>query len=174
MTRRTIPLDDPADTQMMGIVHSALRRDLVRIGMVLGTSQAVEPARRSALAHHLLWMMRFLHEHHSGEDDGLYPLVKRRNPASAELVERMGTDHLTISPAIHALTAAANRHLADPTSPDSALQLAVDRLATVLLPHLHREEQEMMPMVSASITETSNVPLARSSRGMSAHPIKRA
>jgi hypothetical protein len=67
----------PADTRMMGIVHSALRRDLVRVGLVLGTSQAAEPARRTALAEHLLWMMQFLHDHHAGEDDGLYPLVGR-------------------------------------------------------------------------------------------------
>ena len=36
--------------------------------------------RRTALAEHLLWMMGFLHAHHSGEDEGLYPLVVRRNP----------------------------------------------------------------------------------------------
>jgi hemerythrin-like domain-containing protein len=153
MNGHTTPLDAPADTQMMGIVHSALRRDFVRIGMVLGTSQAAEPARRTALARHVLWLMKFLHDHHRGEDDGLYPLVKRRNPASADLAERMDTEHNAISPAMAALTSAAKHHLADPASPDSALQRAVDQLCGVLLPHLEREEQEMMPMVSASITE---------------------
>jgi hypothetical protein len=153
MTGHAIPLDAPADTRMMGIVHSALRRDLVRLGIVLGTAQAAEPARRTALAEHLLWMMDFLHDHHSAEDDGLYPLVTRRNPTSADLVERMDTDHNAIAPAITALTAAAKHHLADPASPDSTLQLAIDRLRAVLLPHLEREEQEMMPVVSASITE---------------------
>jgi hemerythrin-like domain-containing protein len=153
MTGHVLALDAPADTRMMGIVHSALRRDLIRVSMVLGTPQAAEPARRAALAEHLLWMMDFLHDHHSGEDEGLYPLVKRRNPGSAELVERMDADHGAIAPAIDALTAAAKHHLADPTSPDSALRQAVDGLRTVLLPHLEREEREMMPVVSASITE---------------------
>ncbi len=153
MTSHTVPLDAPADTQMMGIVHSALRRDLVRVGLVLGTPEAAQPARRTALAEHLLWMMSFLHAHHSGEDEGLYPLVVRRNPESAELVERMDADHESITPAMDDLVAAAQRHLDDATSPDSALQRAVDHLSEVLLPHLEREEQQMMPVVSASITE---------------------
>jgi hemerythrin-like domain-containing protein len=153
MTSQTIALDGPADTRMMGVVHSALRRDLVRVGLILGTPQAAEPARRTALAEHLLWMMRFLHEHHSGEDEGLYPLVQRRNPASADLLERMDADHASIAPAMAALTAAAKHHLTDRTSPDSTLQRAVDQLSAVLLPHLEREELEMMPVVAASITE---------------------
>jgi hypothetical protein len=148
-----IARDAPADTRMMGIVHSALRRDLVRVGLVLGTSQAAEPARRTALAEHLLWMMQFLHDHHAGEDDGLYPLVKRRKPAAAELVERMDIDHNAVAAAVAAVNAAVTHHLADPTSPDSTLLLAVDRLGAALLPHLEREEREMMPMVSASIAE---------------------
>jgi hypothetical protein len=153
MTSHTVPLDAPADTQMMGIVHSALRRDLVRSRMVLGTPQAGEPGRRTAIAEHLLWMMDFLHHHHSGEDDGLYPLVVRRNPESAGLVEQMDGDHATITPAIDGLVAAAKRHLADPASPDDALVAAIDGLTDVLNPHLEREETVMMPVVSQSITE---------------------
>jgi hypothetical protein len=154
MTSHAIDHDAPANTRMMGIVHSALRRDLVRVGLVLGTPQASQPNRRTALAEHLLWMMRFLHDHHSSEDAGLYPLVKRRNPAATELLERMDADHNSIAPAMDALKAAAKHHLADPTSPDSTLLLAVNRLGVVLLPHLEREEQEMMPVVSASITDS--------------------
>lgn len=153
MTSHTDPLDAPAETRTMSIVHSALRRDLVRLRLVLGTPAAAEPARRTAIAEHLLWMMDFLHHHHTGEDDGLYPLVVRRNPSSAELVEQMDADHASISPAMDAVEAAARRHLDDPDSPDSALQTAVDRLSEVLLPHLEREEQVMMPVVSQSITE---------------------
>jgi hypothetical protein len=152
MTSHTVPLEAPADTQMMGIMHSAFRRDIVRVRRVLGTPAAAEPRRRAALAEHLLWLMHVLHDHHSGEDDGLYPLVVRRNPAAAELVEQMDQDHGTITPAMDRLVAAAQRHLDDPTSPDGALAQAVDELAAVLLPHLEREELEMMPVVSESIT----------------------
>jgi hemerythrin superfamily protein len=144
--------DEPADTQMMGIMHSALRRDMVRVRLLLGTPDASGP-RRAALAEHLLWLMHVLHDHHSGEDDGLYPLVLRRNPGSAELVERMDADHGTITPAMDRLSEAARQHLADQDSPDDLLAEALDGLTSVLLPHLEREEQVMMPVVSSSITE---------------------
>ena len=144
--------DDPADTQMMGIMHSALRRDFVRVRLLLGTPEAAEPRRRTALAEHVLWLMKVLHDHHSGEDDGLYPLVVRRNPASAELVEQMDADHGTITPAMDRLSEAARQHLADPDSPDELMIRAIDDLTDVLLPHLEREERVMMPVVSESIT----------------------
>ncbi len=153
MTTHKIHPDAPADTQMMGIMHSAMRRDFVRVRSVLGTPAAAEPARRTALAEHVLWLMQVLHDHHAGEDDGLYPLVLRRNPASAELVEQMDADHGTITPAMDRLAQAARRHLADPGSPDEQLAEALDGLTDVLLPHLEREELVMMPVVSQSITE---------------------
>lgn len=142
----------PADTRMMGIVHSALRRDLVRLRLVLGTPAAQEPRRRTALAEHVIWLMDFLHHHHSGEDEGLYPLVVRRNPAAAALCERMDVDHDTITPAMDGLRAAAQRHLADPASADADLLAALAALEEPLVPHLAREELEMMPVVSASIS----------------------
>jgi hemerythrin-like domain-containing protein len=142
----------PADTRMMGIVHSALRRDLVRLRLVVGTPAAQEPRRRKALAEHAIWLMDFLHHHHTGEDDGLYPLVVRRNPAAAELCARMDADHDTITPAMDGLRAAAERHLADPEAPDADLRAALAALEEPLVPHLAREELEMMPVVSASIS----------------------
>ena len=142
----------PADTRMMGIVHSALRRDLVRLRLVLGTPAAQEPRRRKALAEHAIWLMDFLHHHHTGEDEGLYPLVVRRNPDAAALCERMDVDHDTITPAMDGLRAAAERHLADPATPDSDLVAALAALEEPLVPHLAGEELEMMPVVSASIS----------------------
>jgi hemerythrin-like domain-containing protein len=153
MTAQQIdPSTIPADTRMMGIVHSALRRDLVRLRLVLGTPAAREPRRRTALAEHAVWLMDFLHHHHGGEDEGLYPLVVRRNPAAVELCELMDEDHGTITPAMDALRAAAHRHLSDPAAPDSDLLAAVTALEDPLVPHLAREELEMMPVVADSIS----------------------
>ena len=142
----------PADTRMMGIVHSALRRDLVRLQLVLGTPAAHERPRRTALAEHAIWLMDFLHHHHTGEDEGLYPLVIRRNPDAADLCRRMDEDHGAITPAMDGLRAAAQRHLSDPAAASSDLAAALDALMEPLVPHLAREEQEMMPVVSASIS----------------------
>ncbi|WP_277371574.1 hemerythrin domain-containing protein [Rhodococcus rhodochrous] len=144
--------DGPADTRIMGIVHSALRRDLLRIEVATSTKTWRE-THRVALADHVLWMMDFLHHHHESEDRGLYPRVVQCNPDAAPLVERMNADHRTIEPAIATAEGAARDFRADRPGSGEALGAALSRLSEVLLPHLEREEREMMPLVSTSITD---------------------
>jgi hypothetical protein len=50
-----------ADTQMMGIVHRALRRDLLRTRDALTAELYPQGRRRQALGEHVVWMMEFLH-----------------------------------------------------------------------------------------------------------------
>ena len=146
-------LDGPADTRMMGIVHGALKRDLLRAHRVLLASPAPRGRQRAALGNHVTWMLDFLHAHHSGEDAGLWPLVRRRDPAAAELLDSMEADHARIAPAADLAAAAARDYAA--TTEDSArvaLVEALDGLLEVLVPHLDREVSEAMPVVEASIT----------------------
>ena len=58
----------PADTRTMGIVHSALRRDLTRASDAINGPPVPGDAQRVAIAQHVQAMMDFLHVHHSGED----------------------------------------------------------------------------------------------------------
>jgi uncharacterized protein YndB with AHSA1/START domain len=142
----------PADTRTMRIVHNALRRDLTRARDVLTTAPYPHPVQRRALGEHLAWMMAFLHHHHSGEDAGLYPLVRAHNPGAAALLDEMDADHHAIEPAMDELTAAGNAYAGSDDDRPRAVA-AIDALCAVLLPHLLREELEMMPVVAASITK---------------------
>ena len=150
MTDRTHP---PVDTRMMGIVHDALRRDLARATAALSTAPYPDGARRVALGEHLRWMMGFLHAHHHGEDAGLWPLVRERDPRAVPLADAMQADHARVAPLVDACATAA-RAYADSASDEAriALLAAIGHLAEVLLPHLRREEDEMMPLVSIAIT----------------------
>jgi Hemerythrin HHE cation binding domain/Polyketide cyclase / dehydrase and lipid transport len=142
----------PADTRLMGIIHEALRRDLRRTHEALTATPLPARRQREALAGHLGWMMQFLHAHHATEDDGLYPLVRQRNPQAADLLDQMHADHAAISPAIAAVERCALDYRRDP---DRRLRLlaAIEQLQDVLLPHLRREEDEVMPVVAAAITD---------------------
>jgi len=144
----------PADTRMMGIVHEALRRDLRRTRAVVASEARPPRAQRVAVADHLLWMMTFLHDHHRGEDEGLYPAVRERNPGAAALLDRMDADHRAIAPAIEGLEAAALGYRAsgEDDSPRRLL-IALDDLEAVLLPHLRQEEDEAVPVVSATLSD---------------------
>lgn len=142
-------MDGPADTRMMGIVHDALRRDLARTRAAL--DGPVPAARRRALAAHVGWMMDFLHEHHTGEDTGLYPMVRAIDPTAGALLDAMAADHDRVDPAVEGVRAAAARWAESDTA-RPALRDALTALEDVLLPHLEREENEAMPVVSATIT----------------------
>jgi hypothetical protein len=144
-------LHEPCDTRGMGIVHSALRRDLERTRLVLSAAPYPGDEQRRAIAEHLVWMMHFLHGHHAGEDNGLWPLVLAKNPDAAGLLQRMDADHKRIAPAITALEQAAEAYRHDSAARQRVLD-ALARLGEVLLPHLEREELEMMPVVAATLT----------------------
>jgi hypothetical protein len=144
---------EPADTRMMGIVHSALRRDLLRARQVLTAEPLPHGRQRRALGEHVVWMMAFLHAHHSSEDLGLWPLVRERNPAAGALLDSLEADHEVIAPAAEGLAEAGRRYAATTTDEARvALLAALDELTAVLLPHLDREVADAMPVVSASIT----------------------
>jgi hemerythrin-like domain-containing protein len=143
----------PADTAMMGIVHSALRRDLDRTAVALASAPPPGPQQREAIAEHVGWMMHFLHSHHAGEDDGLWPLVRMTDPATGDLLDRMDADHARISPAIDTLSAAGRRYARD-SSDEARVALATSlaELREVLDPHLRAEEDEAMPVVEKTLT----------------------
>ncbi|MFC9552584.1 hemerythrin domain-containing protein [Rhodococcus sp. NPDC056960] len=148
MTTDTLP---PADTRIMRIVHNALRRDLARAAQVLRTAPPPAQPQRVALADHLVWMMHFLHLHHSGEDRGLWPLVREGNPGARALLDAMEADHARIDREMERVTAAAIGYRVHPAARED-LSHALTALEQVLLPHLQREEDEMMPVVARTLT----------------------
>ena len=144
----------PANTAMMGIVHSALRRDLTRSATALTAPTPPAGPQRTALAKHLAWMMDFLDGHHQGEDTGLWPMVRSLNPSAERLLDQMEREHAQIAPAIEALREATRRYAEDNAAAQAreAVVEALAALRAVLDPHLHREEAEMMPIVSQTLT----------------------
>jgi hemerythrin-like domain-containing protein len=149
----TIEPGAPADTSMMRITHQALRRDLDRAVAALRRPPPPADRQRSAIAEHLSWMMRFLHNHHESEDAGLYPLVRDRRPDASALLDDMAADHEAAAAVVKDVeAAAADYRIGDDGDQRATLLAALDRLQEVLLPHLRREEDEAMPVVSATIT----------------------
>jgi hemerythrin-like domain-containing protein len=143
----------PADTAMMGVMHDALRRDFTRARDVLATPSVLAGTQAQALAEHIRFMVAFLDAHHHTEDEKLWPLVRTHNPALGPLMEVMSQDHAAIAAQVDQLTGAAEQFGRAPDAGSRAeLVAAIDRLAAVLWPHLDREETELMPRVSASLS----------------------
>lgn len=142
----------PADTRIMTIVHNGLRRDLARAHTALSEWPYPDPVQQAAIVNHLNWMIQFLHKHHHAEDDGLYPMVRQRAPKAAAILDAMDRDHHALAAAIDVVAQSGSEYAASDASRHSLLK-AVDELAAVMLPHLQREEDEAMPIVSQSISK---------------------
>ncbi len=141
----------PADTRDMVIVHDALRRDLVRARTTIGGPSAIAESQRRSLSDHLRWMMDFLQHHHHGEDHGLWPRVRAANPESCELIAAMEVAHRSVDPRSTQLDHAAFAYRDGGSASD--VVAAIEDLESVLLPHLREEEEQTLPVVSASITQ---------------------
>lgn len=143
----------PADTVMMGVMHDAMRRDFRRLRDALEHDAPPNPRRRTALADHVEFMLGFLDIHHHSEDDKLWPRVRAGSPDLSDLLEAMERDHEGIVERAQALAmAVAPYRESDAEHTRRGLLAALDGLLDVLLPHLDREEFELMPLVSERLT----------------------
>ena len=103
--------------------------------------------------------MAFLEAHHRSEDLGLYPVVARRRPGAGPLLDDMARDHRAVAAAMVGLRAASATY-AEHDDGQPVVD-AIDHLIDVLDPHLSREEDEVMPVVSQAMPTRSG---RRSSR----------
>jgi Hemerythrin HHE cation binding domain len=147
---------------MNRVFHTALRRDLERaIGSLTPAARPTQ-AQRAALAEHVNLVLDLLHHHHTGEDTGLWPLVRRRAPDLGSQLDMMEAEHASVAGAIVSTRAAARQYAAasDPSA-GSRLREALGELSGVLLPHLDHEETEVMPRVMRALTEKDWSTLSR-------------
>lgn len=144
----------PADTSEMGVIHSALRRDLERARLVLADQPSPERAR--VVGEHLVWLMRLLHHHHhTNEDEHYWPATLERNPAAAPLLEAMEADHAGLVGPLADLEQEAAA-LVEGTGHVFRVLDAIAALSGPLNEHLRREELEMMPVVAQSWTHAEH------------------
>ena len=66
--------------------------------------------------------------HHTGEDVGLWPLIRSRNPSAGALLDRMDADHKRIGTAVLAVQEAARAHRDDEAARE---QLSRHRVRTL-------------------------------------------
>jgi hemerythrin-like domain-containing protein len=148
---------------MNRIFHAALRRDLARVINVLADAKDHAPEQRAALAEQVGLVLDLLHHHHTGEDTGLWPLVRRRAPDLGTQLDTMEAEHASVTVLIVSTRAAARQYATttDPLAIGRQLQLAVSQLSDVLLPHLDHEETEVMPRVMRALTNRDWSALSR-------------
>jgi len=140
------------DTRMNGIVHAALKRDLERIALLVDRPDDLSGERLRAIGTHAVWLMGLLHEHHTTEDERLFPVMRANNPDIGPLLDTMLAEHGAIAAAVTTLEEAGRRAEAGEDDAAAGLGEAVAGLRRVLDPHLEHEERSLSPLVPDSMT----------------------
>ncbi|GAA3229106.1 hemerythrin domain-containing protein [Actinocorallia longicatena] len=139
------------DMTMMFATHDALRRELERIAKAAART-GDDPRRvlKTALGWELF--KKYLHIHHTTEDDVLWPALERNladRPDELALLAALEAEHAGIDP----LLAAVDEALADRDHGHEGLAGLVDALATGLTAHLRHEENEGLALIDATLNE---------------------
>ncbi|MFF2998573.1 nitroreductase/quinone reductase family protein [Streptomyces sp. NPDC057950] len=130
-------------SEALKVVHDAFRRELTLIRAEFATSGTHLGAQ---LRVNCLALCQGLHQHHTGEDIGLFRVLADRHPEHAPLLDRLRGEHGRIAALAGELRRVVGEKHADP-----ALVLPeVVRLTEALEAHLTHEEDQLIPILDAA------------------------
>lgn len=141
------------DTQDMIVVHRVFRRESRLMPQIVRACRPGDTARARHIAGFIRDYKLGLHEHHTGEDDLVWPLLLARVDLDADLVLRMEQQHEVMAAGL----AAVDRHLGAWEATASAaardaLADALDQHRRDLLVHLDEEEQHVLALIEEHLT----------------------
>jgi len=146
-----VPADAPARTEEMAVIHRIFRHGFPMMAELVRRTPAGDTARSEPVAAHLEFLLNSLHNHHTGEDENIWPRLLERAAPKAEMITRMETQHQVVaerSERLHTLQASWRR-----TPTDGAeLATALDDFTGALVEHLDDEEAHVVPLIRAHIT----------------------
>ncbi len=151
-------VDGPLDMTMMYVMHHAFRRDLRALTAAAAATPLSSRSTWRALARRWDLFAYVLHHHHTGEDNGYWPLLAERVDSSdLWTLEEMEAEHAAIDPLLaecgvgfarlaHRTARVASER--DRVTLVETLRQAVDHLDA----HLAHEETEAIPLLHRHIT----------------------
>jgi Hemerythrin HHE cation binding domain len=139
------------DTSDMAAVHRVFRSSLASGSDFVG-SAAGDDARRALIANYYDNVVAFLHAHHEGEDELVYPLLLERVPDRRDVLELGLRQHVDVLPLMDAVATGIDGWRAEGDSQAQAMLGALQALDDALTPHLDYEEDEVVPLAAEHLT----------------------
>lgn len=143
----------PLNTHDMVVIHRAFRRESLLLASLIASVADGDRGRARALAAHLRWYRLGLHNHHHGEDELIWPLLRARADLQAGLVLRMEAQHERVAESLDRVMLALPAWEASASA--SARGTLADSLREhrgVLLEHLDDEEAHLLPVARRYLT----------------------
>ncbi|MFD9206150.1 nitroreductase/quinone reductase family protein [Streptomyces sioyaensis] len=121
-------------------VHDGFRRELELIRKEIAASG---PGLGAQLRMNCLTLCQGLHNHHTGEDAGMFPMLGRHHPELAPALERMRQEHEKLALLLQELQGVISAKDADP----QRVLAEVERLTGEVEDHLTYEEEQLIPVL---------------------------
>jgi hemerythrin-like domain-containing protein len=140
------------ETGDMRVVHEALLAAFdAADGLVAAAGS--DGAKVATVATFFENILEFLHVHHEGEDDLLYPKIVERCTEHSTLLEQIDKEHALLNEPMATARGAIAAWAARPT-PDTGAVVAtsLDIVEGALRPHLRIEEELVLPIAAAHLS----------------------
>ncbi|HET6816210.1 MAG TPA: hemerythrin domain-containing protein [Mycobacteriales bacterium] len=141
------------DTTDMVAVHRVFRESLGVAPQLIGSVPGDDAERVNAVAGYYADILAFLHVHHEGEDELLWPKLIERCPEQADVIRRIAGQHEGVLTALQTAETYLEAWKAEPTTDNAAtLAAALITLAVGLGAHLDEEERVILPLAADHLT----------------------
>jgi hemerythrin-like domain-containing protein len=141
------------DTHDMIVVHRVFRRESRLLPDLVAAVRPGDVARARTLAGHVRDYRLGLHEHHTGEDELVWPLLLARVDLDTDLVLRMEVQHKAVASTLDTAVELLRRweDRADATTRQELVD-ALRQHRVELLEHLDEEERSILPLIAEHLT----------------------
>jgi hemerythrin-like domain-containing protein len=137
----------------MEIVHRMFRREVVVLGRAVGRVPEGDTTGARPVASHATLILDFLVNHHAGEDELLWPLLRARSNEGRELVDLMEVQHREIHGILTDLRARLQLWEGTAHQQDrDVLVRLLGQLREILHAHLDAEERLLLPLARMVLT----------------------
>ncbi len=141
-------LTDMPPTTMNQVIHGAVRRDLERLALALGSVTDGDRERAAGLHRAYDNLRHELTHHHEQEDELIWPMLGKLG-VDAGLLATMESEHQRMSEALAQTGAAMDTYASSAAASDAALaRESVAHTQTVVEEHLQHEERELEPQMA--------------------------
>lgn len=146
--------DRGCDTSGMLVVHRMLRRRFTDAPRLVREVPPGDTARSAVIGSHVAEFAQVLHDHHATEDELLWDTLESRSPACALHVGQMKAQHEAVAALLRELEAElpAWQSTAGPAARDTVAEV-LDRVQAALTAHLGREEEQILPVAAAAMSQ---------------------
>jgi hemerythrin-like domain-containing protein len=139
--------------QQMVVIHRVFRREFGLLPGLIRAVAADDLARAEVVADHAKHLLRFVHVHHSGEDEFLWPVLLERVTIESDLIMRMEHQHEHVAALLPQAEEQLTAWAAQPsTERGDELATTFEQIAVVLDEHLGEEEAQILPLVEEHLT----------------------